>query len=143
MCFDLEQGRVCSVPSRSCPTPEAFSRGTLRRVRTGTAAERVAGVMFEETEQFLELISISSSSFTSPFWNRSGDVHFAFNVALDLGEWSGPHGGPRKPAVGIWLWWQEAFREWVKVVLSSLAQHVGKWTSVLAGWGTWSKKKRE
>ena len=37
-----------------------------------------------------------------------------------------------KLAAESWLRWQKAFREWVKVVLSSLAQHRGKWTRIWA-----------
>lgn len=74
--------------------------------------------------------------FPSPFWNRCGDAHFASSITLDLGELRGPHGDPgkdsRKLAAESWLRWQEAFREWVKVALSSLAHHRGKWTRIWA-----------
>lgn len=31
-----------------------------------------------------------------------------------------------------WFWWQEAFQKWVKMALSHLAQHEGKWTRIWA-----------
>lgn len=36
------------------------------------------------------------SFFTSPFWNRYGDAHFASSVTLDFGELRGPQGDQGK-----------------------------------------------
>lgn len=92
-----------------------------------------------QVEEFLEL-NLGLSSFTSPFWNRFGDVHH--RVALDFGKLSGPHGDQgkdnRKLAAESWLWWEEAFPERVKVVFSSSTQHGGKRARI---WGPGRKSK--